>query len=76
MPMYNFHCKKCGEVFEELVKFDAPAPKCAKCGSKNVERTFDNQNVSAHYRGSGFHVNDYPSVKRQRDKINYLSSDD
>lgn len=39
MPMFEFGCRACGEVFEELVRGgEAPAPACPKCGSGDTER--------------------------------------
>ena len=39
MPMYEFRCRACGEVFEELLKRDdAGAPACPKCGAADTER--------------------------------------
>jgi len=41
MPMYDFRCKNCDEVFEELV-FTSDTPdeeiKCPKCGKNKSER--------------------------------------
>lgn len=41
MPMYDYRCKNCAEVFEELV-FSSIAPdedvKCPKCGKNKSER--------------------------------------
>ena len=41
MPMYDYRCKNCDEVFEELV-FSSTAPDeditCPKCGQKKSER--------------------------------------
>ena len=40
MPIYEFHCPKCGKDFEELVR--APSRQavaaCPGCGSKRTER--------------------------------------
>ena len=41
MPMYEYKCNSCGEIFEELVpvsKRDASERCCPKCGSKDVKR--------------------------------------
>jgi len=39
MPLYNFQCKKCNHIYEELVKHDKsgkyPAVKCPECDSKS-----------------------------------------
>jgi len=36
MPLYEFECETCGEVFEVLMKRDEDFPKCPKCGSSEV----------------------------------------
>jgi putative FmdB family regulatory protein len=39
MPIYEFACGPCGEVFEELVPISAAAaPACPTCGSARTER--------------------------------------
>lgn len=39
MPLYEFQCPDCKELFEELVGLhDAKAPACPKCGGKNARR--------------------------------------
>jgi putative FmdB family regulatory protein len=39
MPIFEFGCRACGEVFEDLVaRADAPAPPCPRCGAGEVER--------------------------------------
>ncbi len=37
MPIYEYQCKKCGEVSEIIVRSDTK-PECEHCGSKNVEK--------------------------------------
>ncbi len=37
MPIYEYHCKKCDQNFEELV-FGSAAPNCPKCGAEDTER--------------------------------------
>jgi putative FmdB family regulatory protein len=37
MPIYEFECEACGEVFEELVAAGAAAP-CPRCGSERTRR--------------------------------------
>lgn len=34
MPLIEFQCRKCGKVFEELVKTDDKSPKCPDCGGE------------------------------------------
>jgi putative FmdB family regulatory protein len=42
MPLYEFQCKKCEEIYEEFSSYDAtgkyPEVKCPKCGSKKKTR--------------------------------------
>ena len=39
MPMFEFCCRACGEVFEELLRAgETTAPACPKCGSTGTER--------------------------------------
>lgn len=37
MPMFDFHCQKCGKQFEELVRRDE-IPVCPHCQSHSVEK--------------------------------------
>ncbi len=39
MPIYEYQCKKCKHVFEELVRSsDAGRVACPRCDSKEAER--------------------------------------
>lgn len=39
MPIFDYHCAKCGDTFEKLVMPpDKSAVKCPHCGSKKVEQ--------------------------------------
>ncbi len=39
MPIFEFQCEECGEVFEELVLGDKIKDvKCKKCGSSKVTK--------------------------------------
>lgn len=57
MPMYEYKCVSCGEVFELMQKFsDEPLRQHPSCGG-SVERL-----VSApalQFKGSGWYVTDY-----------------
>ena len=56
MPLYEYHCKKCGR-FETLQRFsDGPLAACPTCGGA-VERL-----ISApafQFKGTGWYVTDY-----------------
>jgi putative FmdB family regulatory protein len=42
MPHYDFQCKKCETVYDEIVSYDEkgkyPTVKCPKCGSKKKDK--------------------------------------
>ena len=57
MPLYEYKCDKCGDVFEVRQKFsDEPLHVHEKCGG-NVERLIS---ASAfQFKGSGWYATDY-----------------
>ncbi len=40
MPIYEYRCEKCGEVFEALVKIGEDNTACPKCNVKGATRIF------------------------------------
>jgi putative FmdB family regulatory protein len=59
MPIYEYKCLHCGHIFEVFWQnVTSGMPPCPECQSDNVARTVSL--VSAHFKGLGFHVNDYP----------------
>ncbi len=36
MPIYEFRCELCGEVFEKIMKMEEDFPPCPRCGEKRV----------------------------------------
>jgi putative FmdB family regulatory protein len=57
MPLYEYKCESCGEVFEIIQKFsDTPLTVHQKCGGK-VERLISTSALM--FKGSGWYVNDY-----------------
>ena len=64
MPVYEYQCTECGEVFEILHKMDEEyVDGCPKCKGK-ARRILSPSNFIL--KGSGFYVNDYPSESRKR----------
>lgn len=61
MPLYEFQCETCGNIFDVLQvkyhdnKIDTTCPKCKKCGGK-TRRLFSAPLVT--YSGSGFYCTD------------------
>ena len=57
MPIYEYKCDNCGEVFEVRQKFaDEPLTVHEKCGGP-VHRLMSTP--SFNFKGSGWYVNDY-----------------
>jgi putative FmdB family regulatory protein len=38
MPIYDFHCRSCGNEFEALSRAQDPAVTCPSCKSADLER--------------------------------------
>ncbi len=38
MPLFDFECKDCGKIFEELVFDDNEFPPCQECGGSETMR--------------------------------------
>jgi putative FmdB family regulatory protein len=66
MPIYEYQCNSCNEVFEIFHKIDedckVACPKCLGPAKKMISAT------SFILKGSGFYVNDYPSKHRREGK--------
>jgi len=59
MPIYEYRCKKCGEVSEYIQKFsDAPITDCEKCGSPGTLEKLMSLS-SFQLKGSGWYLTDY-----------------
>lgn len=57
MPMYEYKCNTCGDVFEVIQKFsDEPLHEHPGCGGA-VERLISA--AALQFKGSGWYVNDY-----------------
>lgn len=57
MPLYEYRCERCGDVFEAMQKFsDAPLTVHDNCGGR-VERLLSAP--ALRFKGSGWYVTDY-----------------
>jgi putative FmdB family regulatory protein len=61
MPLYEFCCKKCGFVFEEITSADSPSPSCPECGGDTYRLICP---VS-------FKINDDKAVRRIEKRFQY-----
>jgi putative FmdB family regulatory protein len=66
MPIYEYQCDRCNELFEIFHKIDeeckVACPKCLGPVKKLISAT------NFVLKGSGFYVNDYPSESRKEGK--------
>jgi len=74
MPMYEYKCAKCGDVFELIQKFsDEPLHEHPGCGGA-VEKLLSA--AALQFKGSGWYVNDYgPNGSGGKEKPKAESSD-
>jgi putative FmdB family regulatory protein len=57
MPLYEYRCEGCGEVFEVMQKFsDQPLATHEKCGG-SVQRLLSAPALQ--FKGSGWYITDY-----------------
>jgi putative FmdB family regulatory protein len=72
VPIYEYKCAKCGEVFEVFQKItDAPLKKCKFC-SGEVEKLISHS--SFQLKGSGWYLTDYSNKSHVGDKAETLTS--
>ena len=65
MPLYEYQCENCGEVFELMQKFsDEPLTVHEKCGGK-VQRLLSAPALQ--FKGSGWYVTDYAGSGKPAD---------
>jgi putative FmdB family regulatory protein len=76
MPLYEYQCEGCGEVFELMQKFsDEPVTVHDKCGGR-VHRLISAPSLQ--FKGSGWYVTDYGrggNGSKQRDSEKKSDSD-
>jgi len=61
MPTYVYRCKDCEHQFEAFQRMsDEPLTDCPECKGQVARLLFP---VGIMFKGSGFHVNDYPSSR-------------
>ena len=59
MPTYAYRCKQCEHEFEIVQRIsEDPLTECPECKGEICRMLFP---VGIVFKGSGFHINDYPS---------------
>lgn len=62
MPIYEYECEKCGDVFEVFQKISDPPPKSHTCGSRKVRRIMSQ--TSFVLKGTGWYATDYAGKEK------------
>jgi len=63
MPLYDYKCQKCGDIFEHLQSSDSKKLKrCKKCKGK-LDRLVCS-GIAVKFNGSGFYQTDYKSKNK------------
>ena len=57
MPIYEYQCDGCGDVFEVRQRMSDPAPQSHACGSKQLHRVLSA--TSFVLKGTGWYATDY-----------------
>ena len=60
MPIYEYKCEGCNEVFEVLQKMGDPPPEKHSCGSTHLHRQMSN--TSFVLKGGGWYASGYSST--------------
>lgn len=64
MPIYEFVCRDCDNLFEHMQSFSAKGhPPCPRCGSNHISRMIGRPAI--HFKGSGWYVTDSKSSSKQ-----------
>jgi len=58
VPIYEYECKNCKEIFEVFLGINDPAVEtCPKCNSTDIKKLVSN--CSFQLKGSGWYLTDY-----------------
>jgi putative FmdB family regulatory protein len=70
MPIYDFHCKRCGHEFEALVRAQDPPTTCPSCHGAYLERLLSAFAVNtAEKRAAAALDSRKRQIKANKDKI-------
>lgn len=74
MPLYEYHCKSCGENTEILQKHsDAPEKTCPFCHQDKLEKQISS--TSFQLKGGGWYVTDFKNKKENKNTSTEIKSD-
>ncbi|MBN1961821.1 MAG: zinc ribbon domain-containing protein [Deltaproteobacteria bacterium] len=75
MPIYEYKCEGCGEIFELIQRYSDPPPeKHDKCGSSDVHRIMSPSAFV--FKGEGWYITDYARKdKKQQNNTKTLNKE-
>jgi putative FmdB family regulatory protein len=56
VPIYEYKCRKCQKITEQIQGYDDPGPKCPACGAKTDKVMSES---AFHLKGGGWYKTDY-----------------
>jgi putative FmdB family regulatory protein len=66
MPIYEFHCAKCGNLAEVVQRVGARPPPCPVCGSTRMTRAVSR--TAFHLKGGGWYADLYSTPRPGADR--------
>lgn len=67
MPIYEYHCKSCGEQLDKLQKMsDAALTTCPKCNKESLKRVISASGFRL--KGTGWYETDFKNKKATESK--------
>ena len=70
MPLYDFHCRSCGNEFEALVRAQDAPPTCPSCRGTDLERLLSAFSVSSAEKTAAAALDSRKrQVRKNKDKI-------
>lgn len=74
MPIYEYYCKKCDQVFDVMQKIsESPLTHCPGCQQPEIERWVSAPGVQ--FKGSGWYETDYKKKKTNKEQSNSTTND-
>lgn len=75
MPIYEYRCTSCGNLFEYFQKItDSPKHECEKCGGQ-LKRLISG-GIGPIFKGTGFYQTDYKNSSNESSKYSKKEKSD
>jgi len=67
VPIFEYRCRSCGEVSEQLILSSSPPPSCPSCQSGDLEKLMSASSVSS----SATQKRSLDGAKQRTDKVRF-----